>query len=1292
MGDIFFSIHNHTDVSNFKNRDSICKVEKLIDRAFDLEFKGLAITDHEALSMHIKALKYYENEYKDTDFKVALGNEIYLVHNLDKIKQEYVSGVTKFYHFLLVAKDRVGHDILRELSSQAWDNYFVKGTERTPITYNQVKKIIGDRKGHLIASTACLGGYLPIKCLEYINSTNPIKSEKIKSEIHKFITWCIDIFGKENFYLEIQPSDTQEQSQVNKMILNLAKVYKLKHIITTDTHYYSKEDKPMHKAFITADDGSKEREVDAFYGTTYMMSIEEMWEFLKDDISRSDFDDGIKNTLLIYDDIEMYSLKDEVRIPQMEIPNFKVNHIFKNFYYKYPYLNNYANSPNKADQYFLSLVERGFLNKNQEFNDINIKRINDEMKELWLISEKLHQSLASYYNITEKIIEIIWERAKSIVGIGRGSGAGMYVCYLLDIVQANPIIHSLPYYRHITATRPELPDLDFDSSNIKRPTIIQELRKYFGEKSVLNICTFKREGSKSTVITACRGLGISNDIAQTIADIIPVERGQSWDIEDCLYGNEEKDRKPIPEFINSISKYEGLLEAVLSIQGLISGRSVHASGVFVYSGTYLENNNALMKTPKGLIVSQFDMGDSTYVGNLKFDVLTIEAIDKIQTCMEMLIEDGLMEWKGSLRDTYNYYLHPDKLDYKSPKMWDLLGEGKIIDVFQFSTDIGIETIKKVKARSLEEMISANSLMRLMPLENGETPTNKFIRFKNDINLWYKECEDFELTSDEIKTLETHYLPVYGVPNTQEDLMECMMNPKISNFTLADANFARKIVGKKQLDKIPQLYEMYVNHGKNVGTSKKLLDYVWKTCAEPQLGYAFSRNHCCDYSLIGLQEMNLAYKYPIAYWNCAVLSCNSGAMEDDDTDKKASTQYGKIAKAIGELQHQEVTVYNPDINKSKFKFSVDKENYNIFYGLKGITKINDDDIRHIINNRPYSSLEDFYDKTYKFLSKSKIVSLIKGGCFDNIEGTDRIKVMEKFIHISTTDYKTSLTLANLKPLLENDLIPKEYKLEVRLYKFKNHILKINNATKGGKKWIKLDTKYALPFFEQHYAVHMKPERDLKINNNGDLLISSSALDRVTQSLIEPLISWLNTEEALRAANKILFENNWNKYAKHKDIYKWEMESISFYSDKHELDFIDLDSYGVCSYFDLPTEPTYDHYNNKKVMNTYTVAGTVIDKNKNKHTVSLLTPTGVVTVKFSKGAFNYYNKKISEVESRTGKKKVIDNSWFERGSLLLIKGFRQEDRFVARNYSGHTVAKIIGTRENNLLWLQIERQDN
>ena len=135
--------------------------------------------------------------------------------------------------------------------------------------------------------------------------------------------------------MELQPSDTEEQSQVNKMVLNLAKAYRLKHIITTDTHYYSSKDRLMHKAFITADDSSKEREVDSFYGTTYMMSLEEMWEFFKNDISKEDFDSAIKNTLDIYEKVEMYDLASPVSVPKLDIPKFELDHIFKDYYNDY---------------------------------------------------------------------------------------------------------------------------------------------------------------------------------------------------------------------------------------------------------------------------------------------------------------------------------------------------------------------------------------------------------------------------------------------------------------------------------------------------------------------------------------------------------------------------------------------------------------------------------------------------------------------------------------------------------------------------------------------------------------------------------------------------------------------------------------------------------------------------------------------------------------------------------------------------------------------------------------------
>lgn len=208
--------------------------------------------------------------------------------------------------------------------------------------------------------------------------------------------------------------------------------------------------------------------------------------------------------------------------------------------------------------------------------------------------------------------------------------------------------------------------VDIDTQRNRRKQIIEAVKRRKGERHTLNCCTFKTEGSKSAIITAARGLGIDNDVAQYIANLIPITRGFTWSIHDCLYGNEEEERKPVTEFVNEVKKIPDLLETALNIEGLISGRSIHASAVYLFNEDFTEHN-ARMKAPNGTYVTQFNMHDSDFQGGLKFDFLTLSSLDAVRHCMDLLIEAGHMQWQGSLRATYNKYLHPDVLDYETKR-------------------------------------------------------------------------------------------------------------------------------------------------------------------------------------------------------------------------------------------------------------------------------------------------------------------------------------------------------------------------------------------------------------------------------------------------------------------------------------------------------------------------------------------------------------------------------------------------------------------------------------------------
>lgn len=359
------------------------------------------------------------------------------------------------------------------------------------------------------------------------------------------------------------------------------------------------------------------------------------------------------------------------------------------------------------------------------------------------------------------------------------------------------------------------------------------MKKEMGFENILNIATFKTEGSKSSVLTSCRGLDIDGDTAQEIADMIPTERGKTWTIKELLYGNEKLGRKPNKEFIGKLAEYSNLRETILKIEGLICGRSVHASGVYIFKEGYIEQNS-MMRAPSGQPITAWDASDSDSVGALKVDVLTVQAIDKIQKTLELLLDDGVIEWKGSLRETYDCYIHPDVLEYDDARMWELINQGRIIDLFQFETAVGEQAIKKFKPTNLKQMAKGNSAMRLMG-GSGEDPLDKYVRFKENISLWYKEMKEEGLNEDEMSVLEKHLLENFGVSIEQEDLMKISMDSQISGFDVKWANKARKSIAKKSEKLLDETRIEFYKQGKELGTRVELLDYVWTYVFMPQAG-------------------------------------------------------------------------------------------------------------------------------------------------------------------------------------------------------------------------------------------------------------------------------------------------------------------------------------------------------------------------------------------------------------------------------------------------------------------------
>ena len=1172
--------------------------------------------------------------------------------------------------------------------------------ERCPTLKSELVEIVKKYPNSLVADTACLGSEFDAYVLNLVEAEKKEDEEEIlkwKIKIRDFLGFCLDLF-EDDFYIEIAPGVSKDQKTFNKRVKKIAQYYKIKMVMGTDAHYPSSEFREIHKAFLNSKDG--EREVDSFYHDAHLMDDEEAFENVKDIFTKEEFQEMCNNSLEIMNKIEGYELFHSPIIPEVRVfpPEPKENKDLAS----YPTLSDLVISKNPQEREWVNQCLISLKEKKID-DTVHYERLELEASILSYISEKLGNCLYSYFNTFRHYIDLFWE-CGSIVGPGRGSAGSFLSNYLLGITQLDPIEWGLPYFRFLNKDRAELPDIDLDLAPSKRPLVLKKIREERGELNVAQVATFGTTSSKSAIGTACRGYrskeypkGIDVDIATYLSSLVPVERGLVWSLSECFEGNEEKNRKPVRELVSQFEKYPGLKEIALGIENLVVRRGQHASGVILYNNSPFETT-ALMRSPNGDITTQYDLHRAERAGDVKFDFLVTDICDKLAVALNLLKDNGYFQGLNSLREIYNKYLHPQVIDIKNPRLWEALENGEVQDVFQFNTAIGIQTAQTIKPHNPAEMTSANALMRLVAPEGDERPFDRYVRFKKDISLWYKEMDDFGLTKEEQKILEPYYKRDYGVPSSQEQLMLMVMDPKISHFTLAESNQCRKVLAKKKVKEIPIIQEKFLSQC----PSKKLGEYAWKTMMKPQMSYSFSEVHALLYSFIGIQTLVVATQFPIIYWNTACLIVNSQSIEepedeeemaetcieelDDSSEeeeeedseeeitskkekkKQKTVNYGKIAIAIGKMEQGGIYISPPDINSSGFTFSPDEKNNIIRYGLRGITKVGEDIVKSIIENRPYSSIDDFLSKVK--INKPQMINLIKAGAFDGFG--DRESLMRYYVS-EISDTKKRITLQNMKMLIDFGLIPDEYGLQRRVFNFNKYLKKM----KIGTQYYGLDN-IAMNFYEKNFDVDFLEPYDTE----SGFAILQTKWDKIYKAqmdIIRPFIKD-NNQLLLNEVNNRLMSDVWNKYCLG-SISKWEMDSVSCYFHQHELQDVNYRLCGFSNFFELNEQPEIDRIieiKGKKIplFKIHRICGTVLDRDKGKKMVTVLTREGVVNVRVFGEVFSYYDKQISE-RGADGKKHVIEKSTFSRGNKIIITGIRRDNEFVAKTYRNtpyHSIERI------------------
>lgn len=1314
----YINLHNHSEYTNISTGfpDSMNKLRDMIDRAFELGYAGIGLTEHECLTEYVAAEQYIdelinkaateEEKERIRNFKLIRGNEIYLSRD-DMSKETYKAG-DKFYHFILLALDKEGYDQIRELSNRAWHRSFFRAVQRRWNIIKDLEEVIGSNKGHVIGTTACLGG---ITGTYFLNGAD-------RGTEASFLTLLKNIFGEDNFYIELAPVTTSEdQRKYNKTMYEWFKD-EYQFLISTDSHYLKKEDFEIFKVFLNSK-STGDREAEAFYSTAYLMSWDEIRECFEKNSFDMDFVEQCRrNSLAIGDRCKDFRLSRPLTIPRVPMQDHTPALRCKPG--EYEYIDKYCNSPYLEDRYLIYKVFENYdeLIKGSGLTDEQVcDRINLELSELWQISDVLKQRLSNYLITMAKMIDIIWENADALVGVSRGSAGSWIVNYLLGITQMNPLLYPLPlnHWRFIHHSRPDMPDIDFDTAGNKKEVVIQALREYFESigGSVTQVAAYKTEASRSALRTAARGLKIDDETALYATSLLAAKRGFFPSLHDAYFGSEEVEQ--VKEFKSLMDSYPKWWEAAQKIEGLITGLSAHAAGIMVRNDR-IEDQYSIMKTTKGIVVTSNDLHESEYMGLIKFDCLSVDALGKIRNCMNYLLQDGLMEWQGSLKATYKKYLWPSSLVY-TDEFWENIRNNEINSLFQINTQVGRQALANIKPNSIKEIGMINSLMRLqVQSKNDEMPIEIFRKYKENPQLWYDEMKNYNLTTEEISILEPHLKALYGVADTQESIMQLSMDKKIAGFDMVAANKLRKGVAKKSKKAQEETKELFYKKGLELGTSKNLLDYIWKVQIGRQLGYSFSISHVAGYSYIAMQEASLYTYYPHIYWNAAVLSAEAGSDTEEDfkdliakgwmkksidkrreeeqlrqefmeefedefepdeieeafqeylkdyqatEEKKAqNARRGVIASAVSNLQ-REMNIAAPDINTSGYGFKPDLKHESIVCGLKIVSKLGNKLIQDIIDNRPYTSLWDFVSKVK--ISKDRVCYLIKSGAFRNIEYKNMLDLLKDYV-LTVSDQKKKLTLQNVQMLIKYNLIPNQYEEQIKLFNWVKYIRKMKYDTQ----YFELDER-AYRYYTDHFV-------DNSLNINNKLVVRQNEVESYYKKEMEKIKSYINEhqEELLNKLNNILFNLEWDKYGVLSEA-DGEMDSMRIYIHENPLSKA-ITMLPLSSLDEVKKAETNGVFNIKgKIipkMVIHSILGVCIDKDKLHSMFTILTTQGAIEVKVAKDQFAFYDQTIVEIVN--GEKVTKQDSFFKIGTKLLVTGCMSGDLMRLKKYKDTPIDEVL-----------------
>ena len=900
----FVHLHNHTFHSVL---DGLTKIHDLVDKVKELGMEAAAVTDHGTMS---GILDYYKTA-KKAGIKPIIGIETY-VATRSRFDRDPGKDKQRF-HLTVLAMNNTGFHNLMKLSTRA----NLEGMYYKPRIDHDLLEELNEG---LIVLSGCASGEIGVAL-----------KEDDYDRAREIAKWYKSIFG-DRYYLELQDhghpkSNTHwdVQAKINEGLIKLSKELDIEMVVTCDGHYLTHEYQDAHEILLCVGTGS-------YLSDEKRMSLKDFELHLTDprdiiDHWGEEFPEVIRNTKKIADRCDVEIELGRILIPKYPLPDGENEH-----------------------SYLLRLTYQGLL---QRYNgaskeeaekldpDEIIPKLSDEVRERAKMELGVMGNMGyeGYFLIVQDFIN--WGKSQGIVfGPGRGSAAGSIIAYALNITDLDPLKYGLLFERFLNPDRISMPDIDVDIQDTRRDEVIEYCAKKYGEDHVSNIATFGKMFGRMAVRDVARVLEVPYAESDRLAKLVPPPN-QGRHIPLSVSIKEDADLRN--EYENNPTAKE-VLDYAIQLEGTIRSHGVHACGVVIAPDT-LVNYIPLEMAQKGVVATQFPMGEVEELGLLKMDFLGLSNLTIINNAMRII------------RKAYKKEINLSELPLDDKKTYELFQRGDTTGVFQLESAGMKRYLRGLKPTTFEDIIAMVALYRPGPMQFIDS----FIRRKHG------EEEITYLHSGMKNSLKN----TYGILVYQEQFMQ--ISKEWCGFTGGQADTLRKAVGKKKIDLMKKVKPEFVEGAVKVGGATKEIAETFWTQLEEFANYCFNKSHAACYGLIAYWTAYLKAHYPDAFMAALMTS------DHDDTDR--------LAIEITECKHMGISVLSPDVNESFVEFAVVPNENKIRFGMSAVKGVGVGAVEEVLRARedgPFTSVEDFARRvsTSKFNRKAW-ESLIKSGAFDDM---------------------------------------------------------------------------------------------------------------------------------------------------------------------------------------------------------------------------------------------------------------------------------------------------------------------